>query len=74
VLFSCNLFIAHKVLAVFVSSYETEAVSYIHVWSIRHKLHRKVTSDNLKMAITRNLLLNEINFKTQVSLPLKEKS
>jgi len=71
--FVVNFFIAHKALAVFVSSYRTQAESYIHLRSIRHKLSRKVTADDLRMAITRSLLHSEINFKTQVSRPLNNK-
>jgi hypothetical protein len=71
--FLVNFFIAHKALAIFVSSYRTQAESYVHLRSIRHKLSRKVTADDLRMAITYSLLHSEINSKTQVSLPLNNK-
>ena len=71
--FLVNFFIAHKAQAIFVSSYGTQAESYVHLWSIRHKLSRKVTADDLKMAIARSLLRSEINFKTKVPLPLNNK-
>jgi hypothetical protein len=57
----------------FVSSKRTQAVSYVNLRSIRHKLSRKVTADDLTMAITCSLLHSEINFKTQVSLPPNNK-
>jgi len=71
--FLVNFFIAHKAIAVFLSSYRTQAESDIPLRSIWHKLSRKVTADDLRMAITRSLLHSEINFKTQVSRPLNNK-
>jgi hypothetical protein len=68
-----NFFIAHKALAMFVSSYRTQAESYIHLRSIRHNVSRKVTADDLRMAITCSLLHSEINVKTEVSLTLNNK-
>jgi hypothetical protein len=67
--FLVNFFMAHKALATFVSSYRTQAERYIYLRSIRHKLSRKLTADDLRMAITCSLLHTEINFKTEVSLP-----
>ena len=71
--FLVNFFIARKTLAIFVSSYRTKAESYVHLRSIRHKPSRKVTADDLRMAIAYSLLHREINFKAQVSLPLNDK-
>jgi len=71
--FLVKFFIAHKALAIFVSSYRTEAVSYVHLRSMRYKHSRKVTADDLRMAITCSLLHSDTNFKTQVSLPLNNK-